>query len=80
MSAPILIPVTDLLDIVSGDAALENQMWRELKSLADELNSSLADYEVRLTHLDMEDYFEFVRASDEQFLDELTGGDDEHPN
>jgi len=76
----VLIPITDLLAIVAGDDALENQMGRELKSLADELNSSLPDYEVRLTHLDTEDYLEFIRSSDEEFIRELTGDNDEHPN
>jgi hypothetical protein len=35
------------------------QQW--IAALADELNSSLADYEVRLVHLDTADYLEFVR-------------------
>lgn len=30
-------------------------------SLADELNSSLPDYEVRFVHLDTDDYLEFVK-------------------
>lgn len=70
----IRIPITDLLDIVAGDDALENQTWRALKALADELNSCLPDYEVRLIHQDTDDYLEFIAVSDEEFLNELTGG------
>jgi len=73
----ILISITDLLDIVARDDSQELQLYRELQELADELNSSLPDYEVRLIHLDTEDYFEFIRASDEEFLSELTGDTDD---
>lgn len=67
----MLILLTDLIDIVSADDAQENKMWRELKKLADELNSNLPDYEVRLIHLDCDDYLEFLPKSDEEFLQEV---------
>lgn len=40
---------------------LREQAFREfLEGLADELNSSLDGFQVRLTHLDTDDYLEFV--------------------
>lgn len=58
----MLIDVQRLTDIVAGDDALENQLWRELRDLADELNGNLADYEVSLVHLDTGDYLRFVKV------------------
>jgi len=45
---------------------MENRLTREVKDLADELNSGLPEYEVRLVHLDTYDYLEFVRHTDEE--------------
>jgi hypothetical protein len=76
MNTRILININNLMYIVAGEDALEAQLTRELKTLADELNSTLPDYEVRLIHLDTDDYLEFIRASDEQFLTDMGVSDD----
>lgn len=65
----MLIHVTNLLSI--GNDTDNNQINREIKNLANELNSELPDYEVRLIHLDGEDYLEFIRKSDEEFINEV---------
>lgn len=62
----MLFPIRDLLDCGAGDDAMENRIRREVQDLADELNSSLLEYEVRLTHLDTDDYLEFIRRTDER--------------
>ena len=61
MSDRILVRVTDLLALAGNDAELESQLTRELREVADELNSSLAEYETSLMHLDCEDYLCFRR-------------------
>jgi len=60
VSGKILIDVTDLLSLTAGDPQLDSSMRRELADLADDLNSSLDGYEVRLIHLDCADYLEFI--------------------
>lgn len=56
----------ELLAIRLREQALNE--W--LAELADELNSALAEYEVRLVHLDTADYLEFVsRDPNEQEAD-----------
>jgi len=60
MSERRLIEVTDLLSLGAGDPQLDSDMRHELADLADELNSSLDGYEVRLIHLDCADYLEFI--------------------
>jgi len=70
----MLFDVGDLLALGAGDAELEGQIGRELRGLADELNSSLPEYEVRLIHLDTYDYLEFVSRDEEdrrQFIEEM---------
>jgi hypothetical protein len=57
----MLIHITDLLNVAAGDDTLENRLNREVRELADELNSALPDYEVRLVHLDTDDYLEFIK-------------------
>jgi hypothetical protein len=57
----MLVPIQDLLDVVAGDPERESELTREVKELADELNSALPEYEVRLVHLDTVDYLEFVK-------------------
>jgi len=57
----MLIHITDLLNVAAGDDEKENEMRREMEELADELNSALPDYEVRLVHLDTDDYLEFIK-------------------
>ena len=64
MSERRLIEVTDLLSLAASDAELDSDMRHELADLADDLNSSLDGYEVRLIHLDCADYLEFI-ARDE---------------
>ena len=39
----------------------ENAFSQWMATLADALNSSLPDYEVRLVHLDTADYLEFIK-------------------
>lgn len=62
----MLFPVRDLLDCGTGDDALENRLRREARFLADELNAGLPAYEVRLIHLDTDDYLEFIPSPDEE--------------
>lgn len=62
----MLFLVRDLLDCGAGEDALENRIRREVQDLADELNSGLLEYEVRVVHLDTEDYLEFKRRTDEE--------------
>ena len=57
----ILINITDLLDVAAGDDTQENRLQREVRDLANELNSALPDYEVMLVHLDTADYLAFTR-------------------
>ena len=61
MTERCLIDVTDLLALGAGDPELETNLARELRGLADELNSSLDSYEVMLVHLDMNDFLSFER-------------------
>ena len=60
MADRILIHVGNLMDVAAGNDSFENQMIREMRDLADELNSALP-YEVRLVHLDTMDYLEFIQ-------------------
>jgi len=61
VSGRILIDVTDLLILGAGDPELETGLNRELRDLADELNSNLDGYEVALVHLDLVDYLSFEK-------------------
>jgi hypothetical protein len=56
----MFFPITDLLSLAAGDDTLEVRLRRQLDELADDLNSALAGYEVRVTHLDTRDYLEFI--------------------
>ena len=61
MSGKILVDVSDLADLGASNAELEADLWRGLRNLADELNSSLDGYEVMLVHLDTADYLSFEK-------------------
>lgn len=56
----MLIDVQDL--ITASDDETEAAANRAVKTLADELNSSLPEYRVTYTHLDTNDYLEFVKV------------------
>lgn len=53
------------LDYAAGQLR-EAAFRRWIAALADELNSTLPDYEVRLVHLDTDDYLEFVKRAVEE--------------
>lgn len=67
----ILIYATGLIDVAAGNDEKENEMLREMRKLADELNCSLPDYEVRLIHLDTADYLEFLPCEKDPFAEDL---------
>jgi len=46
-----------ILETATTDA-MESQIWRAMRELADEMNSAL-DFEVTLEHLDCDDFLSF---------------------
>ena len=61
MSDRILIDVGRILDEGAGNDELGNALLRELRDIADELNSGLAEYEVSVMFLDTGAYLCIVR-------------------
>lgn len=55
-----LIRITDLLDIAPGNPREQNQLWREVRGLVDDLNNALTEWEISIIHLDTEDYVALV--------------------
>lgn len=79
----MLFPVRDIIDAAKGESETELRIRQELATLADELNSELSGYlsgyEVRLIHLDGEDYLEFIpKHVPEQAREVLEAADENH--
>lgn len=61
----MLFPIRDVIDAAKGDAETELEIRRGMAELADEMNSRLAGHEVRVIHLDTEDYLEMIPRENE---------------
>lgn len=57
----MLFLVRDIIDAARGEPETELDVRKALAELADDLNSNLSGYEVRMTHLDLDDYLEFIQ-------------------
>ena len=55
----MMIDVSKLIEAVVGDLQAENELWHNLRSLSDELNSALPEYRVSLEHHDTGDFLTF---------------------
>lgn len=67
MSDRFLFPVEEILDGPEGpESRLE--ILRNMCDLADEMNSRLADYRVRLVHEDTMKYLEFIKEEWHEIL------------
>ncbi len=62
----MLISVEDLIEASHGDLEVEARIRKAMRSLVDELNSAGLGHEVRLIHLDLVDYLEFIPDKNEE--------------
>ncbi len=61
----MLFSIRDIIDAAKGSAETELEIRQAIAELADEMNSRLAGQEVRVVHLDTEDYLEMISRESE---------------